>query len=45
MTEAEQISSLIGEIYDAALDPALWLTVQEKVCAFVHSRASQASSR
>jgi DNA-binding CsgD family transcriptional regulator len=40
VTEAEQISSLIGEIYDAALDPALWPAVQEKICAFVRGRAA-----
>ena len=27
MSEAEELSLLIGEIYDAALDPALWGTV------------------
>lgn len=35
MSEAEQLSSLIGEIYDAALDPALWPAVLERVCAYV----------
>ena len=27
MQEVEQVSSLIGDIYDAALDPRLWATV------------------
>jgi len=30
MREAEQISTLLGDIYDAALDPALWSGVVEK---------------
>jgi hypothetical protein len=35
MTEPQQVSSLIGEIYDAALDPDLWPGVLEKACRFV----------
>jgi DNA-binding CsgD family transcriptional regulator len=33
--EAEELSALIGDIYDAALDPALWPPALEKICAFV----------
>ncbi|MGH6734578.1 MAG: helix-turn-helix transcriptional regulator [Methyloceanibacter sp.] len=33
--EAVQVSSLIGDIYDAALDPGLWVPVLEKICAYV----------
>jgi DNA-binding CsgD family transcriptional regulator len=32
--EAAELSSLIGTIYDAALDPALWNNVLEKSCGF-----------
>jgi len=32
--EAAELSSLIGAIYDAALDPALWNNVLEKSCGF-----------
>jgi DNA-binding CsgD family transcriptional regulator len=35
MDETEQVSDLIGDIYDAALDPALWPLVLEKSCGFV----------
>jgi len=40
MTEPQQVSSLIGEIYDAALDPDLWPGVLEKGCRFVGGVAS-----
>jgi DNA-binding CsgD family transcriptional regulator len=40
MSEAEQVSSLIGDIYDAALDPELWPSVLEKGCRFVQGAAS-----
>jgi DNA-binding CsgD family transcriptional regulator len=40
MTEAQQISCLIGDIYDAALDPELWPRVLQKGCAFVGGVAS-----
>ena len=33
--EAAQVSALIGDIYDAALDPELWVSVLEKICAYV----------
>lgn len=35
MDEAEQVSELIGEIYDAALDPALWPAVLGKVRSYI----------
>jgi hypothetical protein len=35
MEEAERVSGLIGDIYDASLDPALWPGVFEKACAYV----------
>src|SRR5262249_38057059 len=35
MDEAMQVSHLIGEIYDAALDKALWPPVLEKTCRFL----------
>ena len=40
MTDAQHVSSLIGDIYDAALDPELWPTVLEKSCGFVRGVAS-----
>ena len=35
MREAETLSALIGDIYDAALDPALWVPVLGKVRQFI----------
>jgi len=40
MDEIEQLSHLIGDIYDAAIDPALWPSVQQKTCEFVRAHAS-----
>lgn len=34
-SEASALSELIGDIYDAALDPALWTRALELSCAFV----------
>jgi DNA-binding CsgD family transcriptional regulator len=35
MDEAEQLSELVGSIYDAALDPTLWPAVLGETCRFV----------
>jgi DNA-binding CsgD family transcriptional regulator/PAS domain-containing protein len=35
MHEAEQLSAVIGDIYDAALDPTLWVDVLRKTRAFI----------
>jgi DNA-binding CsgD family transcriptional regulator len=35
MEKPERLSSLIGEIYDAALDPGLWERVLEQTCDYV----------
>jgi DNA-binding CsgD family transcriptional regulator len=35
MDEAEQVSQLVGDIYDASLDPALWPGVLESISGFV----------
>lgn len=35
MTRPEFLSLLIGDIYDAALDRALWPSVLEKTCGFI----------
>ena len=34
-SESEALSALIGDIYDASLDPTLWVTALERSCAFV----------
>jgi pimeloyl-ACP methyl ester carboxylesterase/DNA-binding winged helix-turn-helix (wHTH) protein/DNA-binding CsgD family transcriptional regulator/PAS domain-containing protein len=38
--EAEIVSALVGDIYDAALDPALWRPVLEKIAGFVEGAAA-----
>jgi DNA-binding CsgD family transcriptional regulator len=40
MDEVNRISNLIGDIYDAALDPALWPSVLEKTCGYVEGVSS-----
>ena len=40
MDQAEHCSSLIGEIYDAALDPSLWSDVVGKAARFVGGSAA-----
>ncbi len=40
MEEAAQLSNLIGDIYDAALEPALWTRVMEKAGNFVGASAA-----
>lgn len=35
MEEAEQVSHLIGDIYDASLDPALWPEVLKMTCEYI----------
>lgn len=37
---AEQVSLLIGDVYDAALDPALWSPVLEKITHYIGGPAS-----
>jgi hypothetical protein len=34
-SEAAELSAVIGDIYDAAIDPALWQQALGRVCAFV----------
>jgi DNA-binding CsgD family transcriptional regulator/PAS domain-containing protein len=35
MEEAEPVSQLVGQIYDAALDRSLWASVLERTCRYV----------
>ena len=44
-SEAEIVSRLIGDIYDAALDPALWPQVLQAACGFVPGAASGVFSK
>ena len=45
MREAEQLSSLTGDIYDAALKPTLWIDVLAKCAQFVGGPAAMLVSR
>jgi DNA-binding CsgD family transcriptional regulator len=45
MQELEEISSLTGDIYDAALNPALWTGVLEKSAQFVGGPAASLFSK
>jgi DNA-binding CsgD family transcriptional regulator len=40
MDDTEQVAQLIGDIYDAALDPAQWTHVLEQTCGYVRGVAS-----
>jgi DNA-binding CsgD family transcriptional regulator/PAS domain-containing protein len=45
MDETEHLSGLIGEIYDAALDPSLWQGVLKQTCEYVEGCASSLLSQ
>lgn len=45
MHDIERVSELIGDIYDAALDPSLWVDVLEKTGQFVGGRAASLFSK
>jgi DNA-binding CsgD family transcriptional regulator/PAS domain-containing protein len=45
MEDAEQISSLIGDVYDAAIDPALWTAVLGRAREFVGGSAAALFSK
>jgi DNA-binding NarL/FixJ family response regulator len=40
MDEAERLSTLIGGVYDATLDPSLWPGVLRKSAQFVHGHSA-----
>jgi len=45
MRQDEQLSRLIGNVYDAALDPALWVGVLQQIARFVGGPAASLYSR
>ena len=45
MEEVERVSRLIGDIYDASLDPGLWPTVFEKAGAYVQASTATVISQ
>ena len=45
MCEAEQLSQVIGDIYDASLDPALWPVAIESICGYVGAASASLHSQ
>jgi hypothetical protein len=45
MREGEKLSGLIGNVYDAALDPALWTDALHQTARFVGGRAASLYSK
>jgi DNA-binding CsgD family transcriptional regulator len=45
MREAEELSHVIGDIYDASLDPALWPSAIESMCAYVGAASASLHSQ
>ena len=44
MPEVESFSALVGDIYDASLDSALWPTVLQRACRYIGGSAASLSS-
>jgi DNA-binding CsgD family transcriptional regulator len=40
MAEADQVSELVGNIYDASIDPSLWPRVLEQTCGYIEGIAA-----
>jgi hypothetical protein len=45
MREAEELSQVIGDIYDASLDPALWPNAIESICGYVGAASASLHSQ
>jgi len=45
MREAEELSQVIGDIYDASLDPGLWPTAIESTCRYVGAASASLHSQ
>jgi DNA-binding CsgD family transcriptional regulator/PAS domain-containing protein len=45
MREAEELSRVIGDIYDASLDPGLWPNAIESVCGYVGAASASLHSQ
>ena len=45
MAEADQVSQLIGDIYDASLDPGRWPDVLRKVGEYIGGSGASLSSQ
>jgi DNA-binding CsgD family transcriptional regulator len=45
MREADELSRVIGDLYDASLDPALWPNAIESVCGYVGAASASLHSQ
>jgi DNA-binding CsgD family transcriptional regulator len=45
MREAEELSRVIGQVYDASLDPALWSHAIESICGYVGAASASLHSQ
>jgi hypothetical protein len=45
MSEVERFSALVGNIYDASLDPALWPSVLQMTCEYVGGASAGLTSQ
>lgn len=45
MREAEELSQVIGDIYDASLDPALWPAAIESICGYIGAASASLHSQ
>jgi DNA-binding CsgD family transcriptional regulator len=45
MREADELSRVIGDVYDASLDPALWPSAIESVCGYVGAASASLHSQ
>ncbi|HZE54357.1 MAG TPA: helix-turn-helix transcriptional regulator [Bradyrhizobium sp.] len=45
MREAEELSRVVGDVYDASLDPALWPNAIESICDYVGAASASLHSQ
>ena len=45
MHEADELSRVIGDIYDASLDPALWPSAFESICGYIGAASASLHSQ
>ena len=45
MREADELSQVIGDVYDASLDPALWPNAIESVCGYIGAASASLHSQ
>ncbi|WGR90929.1 LuxR C-terminal-related transcriptional regulator [Bradyrhizobium sp. ISRA443] len=45
MREADELSRVIGDVYDASLDPALWPSAIESICGYIGAASASLHSQ